>query len=203
MNRYAFREAHLGLFDFCNDAVSATYCVAVKDRLYCDEVDSARRRRCQTTMHHLADLLCRLLAPIVPHTANEAFRALHGEEASIFDAVHKNLSYESATEWPAIMRQREGVLKSLEEAKGAGIENPLDAGVVVPDPEDRFKAFLEDFADLCGVSRARFVHGIGDIEIEDLREEPRCERSWKRDGTVSLRSDGGSLSERDARAVGV
>ena len=203
MHRYAFREAHLALFDFCNDAVSATYCVAVKDRLYCDEVDSARRRRCQTTMHHLADLLCRLLAPIVPHTANEAFRALHGEEASIFDAVHKNLSYESATEWPAIMRQREGVLKSLEEAKGAGIENPLDAGVVVPDPEDRFQAFLEDFADLCGVSRARFVHGIGDIEIEDLREEPRCERSWKRDGTVSLRSDGGSLSERDARAVGV
>ena len=97
----------------------------------------------------------------------------------------------------------EGVLKALEAAKERGIENPLDAGVVVPDPEDRFLPFLGDFADLCGVSRARFLHGLGEIEGEDLREEPRCERSWKRDGTVSLRSDGGMLSERDAQALGL
>ncbi|MCP4498040.1 MAG: hypothetical protein GY825_14855, partial [Phycisphaeraceae bacterium] len=76
-------------------------------------------------------------------------------------------------------------------------------GVVVPDPEDAFAAFAEDFADLCGVSRARFEHGIGEIEIEDLREEPRCERSWKRDGTVRARSDGGLLSDRDAAAIGL
>ena len=34
-------------------------------------------------------------------------------------------------------------------------------------------------------------------------EEPRCERSWRRDGTVRQRSDGGWLSDRDAEAVGV
>jgi isoleucyl-tRNA synthetase len=41
------------------------------------------------------------------------------------------------------------------------------------------------------------------VEILDLRSEPRCERSWKRDGTVKERSDGGMLSQRDAEAVGV
>ena len=39
--------------------------------------------------------------------------------------------------------------------------------------------------------------------INDLRDEPRCERSWKRDGTVKERSDGGMLTDRDADAVGV
>jgi isoleucyl-tRNA synthetase len=39
--------------------------------------------------------------------------------------------------------------------------------------------------------------------VIDLRDEPRCERSWKRDGTVRARSDGGMLSERDAVAVGL
>jgi isoleucyl-tRNA synthetase len=39
--------------------------------------------------------------------------------------------------------------------------------------------------------------------VRDLRSEPRCERSWKRDGTVRARSDGGMLSDRDALAVGV
>lgn len=203
MHRYAFREAHLALFDFCNDAISSTYCVAVKDRLYCDAPDSDRRRRCQTTMHVLVDLLCRLLGPIIPHTANEAFIQLHGEDARLFEASHLDLSYESASEWPAIMIQMEGVLKALEQAKSRGIENPLDAGVSVPDPEDRFLPFAEDFADLCGVSRARFQHGLGDIEIEDLRDQPRCERSWKRDETVSERSDGGMLSDRDAAAIGL
>jgi len=203
MNRFAFREAHLAIFDFCNDALSATYCVAVKDRLYCDVVDAPRRRRCQSAIHQIADLLGRLLAPIIPHTASEIHAALHGDGSAVFAATHLDLSYESASEWPAVMLQRDGVLKALEAAKARGIDNPLDAGVVVPDPEEAFAPFAEDFADLCGVSRARFQHGLVDVEIEDLREEPRCERSWRRDGTVRERSDGGMLSDRDAAAIGV
>ena len=42
-----------------------------------------------------------------------------------------------------------------------------------------------------------------DGRVVDLREEPRCERSRKRDGTVKQRADGGLLSDRDAMAVGV
>jgi isoleucyl-tRNA synthetase len=56
------------------------------------------------------------------------------------------------------------------------------------------------------VGVSRFNVEAGDepsIVIRDLREEPRCERSWKRDGTVRERSDGGLLSDRDAAVVGV
>ena len=42
-----------------------------------------------------------------------------------------------------------------------------------------------------------------ELEVLDLRHEPRCERSWKRDGTVRQRSDGGMLSDRDASALGL
>ena len=41
------------------------------------------------------------------------------------------------------------------------------------------------------------------VAVRDLRDEPRCERSWRRDETVRQRSDGGWLSDRDAEAVGV
>ena len=57
-----------------------------------------------------------------------------------------------------------------------------------------------DLADLCGVSR--FAVGP-DLRVDSLADEPRCERSWKRDGTVAERSDGGMLSERDARVLGL
>jgi isoleucyl-tRNA synthetase len=94
---------------------------------------------------------------------------------------------------------RDKALKALEEAKASGIDNPLDAGLVLPASLSNFD--LIDLADLCGVSR---VVCEGDsVSVQDLREEPRCDRSWKRDSTVRERSDGGMLSDRDAKAVGV
>ncbi len=64
--------------------------------------------------------------------------------------------------------------------------------------------FGDELADLFGVSRfAMAAGGETSVTVVDLREEPRCERSWKRDGTVKERSDGGMLSDRDAAAVGV
>jgi isoleucyl-tRNA synthetase len=39
------------------------------------------------------------------------------------------------------------------------------------------------------------------VRLVDLRAEPRCERSWKRDETVRARSDGSLLSDRDADAL--
>ena len=201
---YAFRDAHQVLYDFCNETLSSIYLVATKDRLYCDAADSHRRRRTQTAMHAISDLLCRLLEPVVPHTADEAFRALQGDDAAnVHLAGPLDLSATCDHEWSAVINLRDAALKRLEEAKADGIDNPLDAGLVIPDPEGTFARFGEDLADLCGVSRARFEAGLGEVEIEDLRDAPRCERSRKRDGTVRARSDGALLSDRDAAAIGL
>ena len=43
----------------------------------------------------------------------------------------------------------------------------------------------------------------GSIEIQDLREEPRCDRSRKRDGTVREYQPGVYLSKRDALVVAI
>ena len=73
---FEFRRANQLLYDFCNDSLSAFYCAAVKDRLYCDKPNSKRRRTTQTVMWMLTEMLARLLAPIMPHTADEAYKAL-------------------------------------------------------------------------------------------------------------------------------
>jgi isoleucyl-tRNA synthetase len=155
-------------------------------------------------MHAISSLLCRLLEPIVPHTADEAFRSLQrSEDANVHLCEPLNLSAKCDHEWSVVMNLRDAVLKALEEAKEAGIDNPLDAGIVIPDPEGTFARFGNDLADVCGVSRARFETSLGEVTIEDLREQPRCDRSRKRDGTVRQRSDGNLLSDRDAAAIGL
>lgn len=201
---FDFRRAHLALFDFCNDTLSAFYCAAMKDRLYCDRADSPRRRATQTVMRHILESLLHLLAPILPHTADEAWRALRGDpDACIHLETARELPAVTVDpDWPKALGARDRALKAIEEAKGHGIENRLDAGVVIPDPDGSLRKFEPDFADMLGVSRAVFADDAPGIDVRDLRDEPRCERSWKRDGTVRRRSDGGMLSDRDAGALG-
>ncbi|MBL9032167.1 MAG: isoleucine--tRNA ligase [Phycisphaerae bacterium] len=218
--RYEFQSAHKALFDFCNETLSARYLAAIKDRLYCDRPDSARRRRTQAALWRLTAGLCRLLAPILPHTADEAYRALR--RAAPDDAatcVHVEtalppLDLKLDAGWAAVFAARDAALSAMERAKagggsgeqasGGGAENPLDMGVVLHDPKGVLGRFDPvDLADLLGVSRVRIEAGDGEPRVEDLRAQPRCERSWKRDGTVRQRSDGGWLTDRDAEAVGV
>ena len=199
-NSFQFRSAHQALYDFCSSTLSATYCAAVKDRLYCDSLDSKRRRRTAATMHIISDTLCRLIAPFLPHTSDEAWRALHGEDTP---CVHlqefARTDFVADEGWSRVMQVRDEALKALEEAKSKGIDNSLDAGLVLPESLNTFDSC--DLADLCGVSRVSFN---GDkVVVQDLRDEPKCDRSWKRDPTVKRRSDGGLLSDRDAIAVGV
>ncbi|MGD9688916.1 MAG: isoleucine--tRNA ligase [Phycisphaerales bacterium] len=219
--RYDFRTAHLAIYDFCNDTLSATYFAAVKDRLYCDKPDSVRRRRCQAALFRMCDGLCRMLAPIVCHTADEAWRTLHRVPADdLAQSVHlerfliadeSRPSAPNATNWASVLEIRTAALQAMEKAKAdLGVEAPLEMGVTLPDPAGTLAQFdPRDLADLLGVSRVSVDRSAAEVRVADLRAEPRCERSWKRDGTVKPRGAGESgkpgamLSDRDAEAVGL
>jgi isoleucyl-tRNA synthetase len=209
---YQFRTATLTLYDFCNETLSATYLAAVKDRLYCDRADSPRRRQTQAVLHALTDGLTRLLAPILAHSADEAYRALKGVgQGDTETSVHleeflPTFGAEADSDWEAVMKVREAALLALETGRKAegGIDNPLDAGLVLPDPKGVLAKFdAADLADLHGVSQVFLDESATEPQVRDLRDQPRCDRSWKRDGTVKERSDGGMLTDRDADAVGV
>jgi isoleucyl-tRNA synthetase len=209
-NRYDFQGAYKALYDFCNDTLSATYLAAVKDRLYCDAPDSVRRRRTQAALFMLTDGLCRLLAPVLCHTADEAWRCLHRCAPDDNRCVHLETflpptGARADPRWPLVHAVLGAARVALEKAKSAlGVENPLDAGLTLPDPRGELRPFDPvDLADLLGVSEVVLDGNTTDPIVRDLRDRPRCERSWKRDGTVRQRSDGGMLSDRDAQALGL
>jgi isoleucyl-tRNA synthetase len=201
------------IFNFCNDTMSAVYLAAVKDRLYCDGEDDPSRRRTQTVLHEIAGALIRLAAPILVHTAEEAWAVFRRAEDDPLITVHleafpEPLDWTCDPGWDAAMQLRRNALRELEQANETlGITNPLDAGVIAVVLEDKLPGltpYLPELADLCGVSRFTLEAGPeAEIRIADLREEPRCERSWKRDGTVKQRRDGGWLTDRDAAVLGL
>ncbi|XP_078505927.1 isoleucine--tRNA ligase, mitochondrial [Lissotriton helveticus] len=56
--------------------LSSFYFSIIKDRLYCEELKSPKRRSCQTVLATAVDILVRSFAPVLPHLAEEVFQNL-------------------------------------------------------------------------------------------------------------------------------
>src|SRR5438105_3474308 len=74
---YEFHKVYHVLNQFCAVDLSSLYIDITKDRMYCDAPNSPRRRATHAAMHWIFDALCRLLAPILVFTAEEAWGYLH------------------------------------------------------------------------------------------------------------------------------
>jgi isoleucyl-tRNA synthetase len=73
MDAFQFHRVYQLVHVFCVNDLSAFYLDVQKDPLYCDAADGRRRRSAQTALAHVAEALVRLVAPILVHTAEEAW----------------------------------------------------------------------------------------------------------------------------------
>ena len=76
---FEFHKVYHSINHFCAVDLSSLYIDITKDRMYCDAPDSPRRRATQFAMHKIFDALCRLLAPVLVFTAEEAWAYRHPE----------------------------------------------------------------------------------------------------------------------------
>jgi isoleucyl-tRNA synthetase len=118
--------------------LSAFYVDVTKDRMYTLHPKSHERRSTQTAMHIICDGLARLLAPILPVTADDLWR--HMPPAQRCESVHledfpkvDHLSDDSISgAWERLLVIRETVNAALEEKrKDKIIGNALGARVIV------------------------------------------------------------------------
>ena len=172
-DRYEFHRATRLIYEFCTVQASSVYLSAIKDRLYCEAPDSPRRRATQTVLREIVTTLVKLLAPIIPHTAEEAWAHIPHQPENAPDSVHlaplpevdrevlrliedfqpvaiddlaakgNELRPGPAWVWEKLMDIRGEALAKIEALRQTGLKNPLDAEVVFHVPED--KPGLADF----------------------------------------------------------
>src|SRR4030095_11830643 len=82
--RYEFHVVVQRLQTFCSEDLGGFYLDVLKDRLYTAAPGSRARRSAQTALAHIRDALLLLMAPVLSFTAEEAWRTLRPDEASIF-----------------------------------------------------------------------------------------------------------------------
>jgi len=213
---YQLHGAFNLLHYFCTVTVSAIYANAMKDRLYCEAVSSPMRRRCQTVMHRMADVLCRLVAPMLVFTSDEAWEHIKGRRSDELESVHlaklpivSGMEYRNASVvWTTLMDMRSATLAQLDKLKkDVGLNKALDAEVIYRVNENLYKDLLPygvDLEDIVGAgSHTLEIHAGGwQIEVKDRRPDyAACARSWKRRPDVGFNPEYPDLSKRDAEVM--
>ena len=135
--RYDFQAVYQTIYNLFTVTLSARYFDIIKDRLYIYAPRSVERRSAQTALYEITDKMCRLLAPVLAFTADEAFENLpHQKLASVHLAEFPKVSgadnLKLLNDWERIFAIRDDVLKKLEEARNAKeIGSSLEAKVVL------------------------------------------------------------------------
>ena len=177
--------------------LSSLYFDVLKDRLYTAATKSHARRSAQTALYRLEYALVRLVAPILIFTAEEVWShmgqtgSVHLElfpEAAELTEGLSDAHRKRAGNWDRLMKVREDVLKSLEEARREKfIGAPLEARVRVTANSDLYPLLEEYAGDLPAlfiVSQVAVGQASGlspnSVSVQVERADGiKCERCWK------------------------
>jgi isoleucyl-tRNA synthetase len=228
-DRFAFFRVFGAVTQFCTVDLSAFYVDVLKDRMYCDAAKGLARRSTQTAMYEILSALIRLMAPVLVHTAEEAWQLFRKfGEPGLSESVHLALMPEpdpartDATllqRWERLLTVRADVNRELEKLRKADvIGKSAEAVVTLHTTSDELQALLtaagpDTLGTVLMVSSAELSPSGGPefvkaAETPDLwiraakGTAPKCVRCW------NLRPDVGSspkhpaLCRRCAEVVG-
>ena len=210
--RYEFHVVYQKVSQFVAVELSAVYHDIIKDRLYTDPADSRRRRSTQTALWRLVQGLCKMLAPILAFTADEAWEQIPGRPAGsvheqVWEPVRLQRGAEEVEQWDNLFRLRERLLPELEKARQAKvIGKALEARLILRGEDPLFacaRAHAEAFRELMNVSQLAFVSGPdGKGTVEVVHAEGRkCERCWHWEPDVGRHAEHPTLCGRCVEAV--
>ncbi len=212
--RFEFYRVYQRIYQFCAVELSSFYLDVLKDRLYAEAADGPDRRAAQFVLARLHDHLARLLAPIIPHTAEELwdYRPAPPEGRS---SVHLAEFPEPDPQWDDDARDRrwdeltglrEQVLVALEglrKNKQIGSAQEAKVRIATTRPE-RWRPDRQLLATLCIVSEVEIVAdptAAGERVQAERSEHAKCQRCWNYRPTVGQSAEHPTLCERCVRVV--
>jgi isoleucyl-tRNA synthetase len=187
---YEFHKVYRATVDLCTMDLSAFYFDVLKDRTYCSGKRWPERRAAQTVLYRIVRDLCRLLAPVLSFTSEEAWRYVPRREAASvflagFPAAEPALVSDSLEEEFRVLGELRAVVNlALEQkraAKEIGKATEADVTLTVPsgmarEVAERYEKQLADLF-LCASVSLR----AGDTAAAEVRKSQHrpCDRCWR------------------------
>ena len=224
-DQYEYHIIYHALHNYCTLDLSAFYLDILKDRLYTAPPKSVARKSAQTVMYYLLDSLARIMAPLLPFTAEEIWQHMPARSDKT-PSVHLALLPEAnsqwqdehlAQKWETILKVRAEVTKAMEEARAhKQVGHPLDAAVIISVNEELYgllQPYAEDLRFIFIVSNVSLlqdkklegsfvsekIEGLS-IKIEAAAGE-KCERCWVHETSVGADLEHPTICQRCRKAL--
>lgn len=228
---YEFLVVTHAVNDFCVVDMSNFYLDIIKDRLYCEEKDGAKRRSAQTALFLILDTMTKIMAPILAFTSDEIWLSMpHRSSDDARNVVFNDMNQpftdyalddKAMEKWSTVEKLRDDVNAVLEAARAEKkIGKALEAHVALHAGDDAASAALVqvmglNLAELFIVSDCQVSNGSPDtastvgkgtnfpgLTVEVSEAKgAKCARCWMHSPTVGADADHPTLCARCAAVV--
>lgn len=216
---YNFASAMQAIINFLTVDMSSVYLDLTKDILYCEAATSTRRLQVQTVLYRVIHQLLPLIAPVLPHTAEEIYDFLSTKDK---ESVHLTtlpdpvgpLQGEVLAVYRRVLDLRSDVLKALETARSAKLIGSAQEAQIELFIKDSDLAQLVTSWDATELNRFFIVssvklvsqpvgqsYSVADVAVQ-VHEGTKCDRCWNRFEHIHAVEDV-HVCSRCAAAVGL
>ncbi len=213
---FDFQSVAHALNAFATVDLSAFYVDVSKDRLYTLAAQSASRRSAQTVMFHIVDGLARLVAPILPVTAEQLWKALPGKRA-VSVHLEEFPSRELLTsfvddgivaDWQKLLVLRDAVNSELEARRKDKVFGTSLGGAVQVTASGDDLALLRKYEDslpmlfiVSAVAVSEGAAGSPTAIAVTKADGVKCQRCWRIVPSVAAEGDREGLCSRCVEAL--
>ena len=188
LKNYNFHKLYKELFNFCSLELSSFYFDIRKDVLYCDDINSKKRKNCIIVLNIILECLLKWLAPIFVFTTEEIFSLLNNNEKSIheteFPVIPNSwMNKKLEKKWKDLYHIKQEVNIAIEEKRtNKELGSSLEADILIYVNEKNFTLLEDlDLEEYFITSKAKKIKD----EKNNLRivvkkaSGSKCPRCWK------------------------
>jgi len=189
LKNYNFHKLYKELLNFCTLDLSSFYFDIRKDVLYCDSINSKKRKNCLIVLNIILESLLKWFAPILVFTTEEIYSLLN---KSNDESIHENQFVKIPShwendklneKWTDLFKIKQEANIAIEEKRAnKEIGSSLEAEIKLTLKKEKFELLDKlDLADYFIVSKAeKKLSNNDEIKIEVKKAQgKKCERCWK------------------------
>ena len=198
---YEFYKYFQYLQNFAAVDLSSFYLDIVKDRLYTAGKKSLSRRACQTVLYEISQALTRMIAPVMPHQAEDIWQHTPEQQKGGLESIlladwplssAKWQNDELEKEFTQILKLREIVSKAIEPLRATKkVGSSLEVAVYIQGGDKKLLNYYEDELSNIFITSQAFVADEAPENAAYKYEEDgytiyvakaigkKCERCWK------------------------
>jgi len=189
LKNYNFHKLYKELINFCTLDLSSFYFDIRKDVLYCDSLNSKKRKDCVIVLNIILESLLKWFAPILVFTTEEIFSLINKKEESIHELSFAKIpsKWENANlydKWTKLYKIKQEANVAIEEKRAnKEIGSSLEAEIKITTDSKNFDLMEGlDLAEYFITSKAEKLksENKSEFKIEVTKTTgTKCPRCWK------------------------